>query len=248
MIKHIDLCVQVQMLHIIQFFRNNVELQLLEHLSSCELIYQKKKIEFFYFSLLNSRATGIGAVQVNMAVFGADQFRETKMASRYFDKYYVAVNIGATIATLSISMIQSDSNRRENPNSYFYGYLIGFLMIIGANILFIVGYRYYLHINPYDSILLKFIPVVINAFRTRRRNRRNTQISYRARENSQINQTTISQDETIDSEQSMSFLDYADIANNGKFTHRVVDDAKTFQRAIIVYLLLIPYWITYYQV
>jgi hypothetical protein len=185
-----------------------------------------------------------------MAVFGAEQIQETKMASRYFDKYYVVVNIGATIATLSISLIQDDPDNPTVSNDYFYGYLIAIIMLIGAVILFIIGYRFYIHVPPHDTIIMKYIPVIINAYQTRRNYRNDRERRNRSREeslvrDSWINRNTFSEEET---EQSLSFLDYANIANDGKFNDQIINDVKAFQRAIIVFLLLIPYWIIYYQV
>lgn len=200
------------------------------------------------------RAIGIGAVQANMAVFGAEQIQDSKLAARYFDKYFIAVNIGATIATLSIPLIQNDSNDQTTTNNYFYGYLIAIFMLISAVVLFIIGYRYYIHIPPYDTVIMKCIPVVINAFQTWCKYHNNRQIRERIRRDSysgnlSSSRNTISQEETmiIDGE-TLSFLDYAKAANHGKYNDRIVNDVKSLRRAIIVFLLLIPYWIIYYQV
>jgi len=183
-----------------------------------------------------------------MAVFGAEQIQEIKLATRYFDKYYLAVNIGATISTLSISIIQNDTDKEINSNKYFYGYLIAFLMLIASEIFFILGYRYYIHIPSYDSILLKFFPVIINAYQTKRNFRHNQQIRNHSRENSLNNRNIINQEQMLDIEQSISFLDYANLTNSGKFNDQIINDMKSFHRAIIVFLLFIPYWIIYYQV
>ncbi len=193
------------------------------------------------------RAIGVGAVQSNMAVFGAEQIQESRMASRYFDKYYLAVNIGATIATLSISFIQNNSNDQTISNNYFYGYLIAICMLLSAAVLFIIGYRYYIHIPPFDSVILKYIPVIINAFQTRRRYQNERKI--RNREDSLINRSTFNQEGTMENtEHPLSFLDYANAANHGKYNDRIVNDVKSLQRAMIVFFLFIPYWIIYYQV
>ncbi len=181
------------------------------------------------------RAIGIGAVQANMAVFGAEQIPDFKYAARYFDKYFLAVNIGATIATLSIPLIQNDSADQTTAINYFYGYLTAIFMLIAAVVLFMLGYRYYIHIPPGDSIVLKYIPVIINACQTRRRYGRN-------RADTQINGISLNE------ERRFSFLDYANDNNQGKFDDRIINDAKAFQRAVVVFLFLIPYWIIYYQV
>jgi peptide/histidine transporter 3/4 len=180
-----------------------------------------------------------------MAVFGAEQIQESKATSHYFSKYYVAVNIGAVIATLSIPLIQTDSDNQPNPNNYFYGYLVAICMLVCAAILFIIGRRYYIHIPPYDTVIMKCIPVIINAFQTRRKYYENIQTIGGNRRN----RSTISDEGTVTTDQqSLSFLDFAKAANNGKFNDRIVNDVKSLRRAIFVFLLLIPYWLIYYQV
>jgi dipeptide/tripeptide permease len=189
-----------------------------------------------------SRAIGIGAVQANMAVFGAEQIQDSKLAARYFDKYFIAVNIGATIATLSIPLVQNNSNDQTTTNNYFYGYLIAIFMLISAVVLFIIGYRYYIHIPSFDSVILKCIPVIINAFQTRRRYKKSRRDLY-------FNRSTFSGERSmINGDETLSFVDYANVSHQGKFNDKIINDVKSFQRAIIVFLLLIPYWIIYYQV
>ncbi|CAF1137149.1 unnamed protein product [Rotaria sordida] len=199
-------------------------------------------------------AIGVGAVQANMAVFGAEQIHESKITSRYFDKYYVAVNIGAIIAILSIPIIQTDLNDQTHSNNYFYGYLIAIFMLFAAALLFIIGRQYYIHTRPHDTIVTKCIPVIINAFQTWREHHKNKSKLGRIRTDSILRnlfsrQNTISQEGIIQNdERSLSFLDYAKATNNGKCLDRHVNDVKSLQRSIIVFLLLIPYWIIYYQV
>ena len=52
----------------------------------------------------------------------------------------------------------------------------------------------------------------------------------------------------LNDQPSQSILDFAKAAHRGKFTDRVVNDVKAFRRAVIVFLLLIPYWLIYCQV
>ncbi|CAF0713867.1 unnamed protein product [Adineta steineri] len=198
-------------------------------------------------------AIGVGAVQANMAVFGAEQIQASKVTSRYFYKYFIAVNIGAVIATLSIPLVQNDSDNMTKANSYFYGYLIAlFTLIISAG-LFLSGFQYYIHVPPFDSVILKCIPITINAYQT--------WFNYRVNNNDNNNQrrdgyrglwnnrNSISQeDSSFPAEQALSFLDYAKAANNGKYPDRIVNDVKALRTALIVYILLIPYWIIYFQI
>lgn len=136
-------------------------------------------------------------------------------------------------------------------NSYFFGYLIAMFMLLISAGLFIFGRRYYLHVPPYDSVIMKCIPVILNAFQTwlKHENVRERSTSSSRRRNSGYEQNSISEDEPLLADgRSLSFLDYAKAAHHGKFTDRVVDDVKSLRRAFLVFILLIPYWIIYYQV
>jgi hypothetical protein len=82
-----------------------------------------------------------------------------------------------------------------------------------------------------------FIPVIINAFQTRRKHLQDAQIA-----------ATNGRSSDPSNGQLRSFLDYAKKINQGKFLDRIVDDIKSFRRIIVVFLLLIPYWLIYMQV
>jgi len=186
-----------------------------------------------------------------MAVFGAEQAQESKMTSRYFDKYIVAVNMGGIFATFAVPYIQNDEN---DQNNFFIGYLVAASLLVVAAVLFIVGLRFYIHIKPYDTVITKYIPVVINAFQTWRKYKKHVRSRPNDRRDSSLtnlldNSITISEERWLaTNEQSLSLLDFAKLSNNGKFIDRNVDDVKSLRRIIVVFLLLIPYWLIYYQV
>ncbi|CAF4175102.1 unnamed protein product [Rotaria sp. Silwood2] len=198
-------------------------------------------------STLVFTAIGVGAVQVNMAVFGAEQIREQKATRKYFDKYYAVINTGGLIAFAFIAYAQQN-------DSYFIGYVVPTALLIIALILFLIGYKFYIHIQSHDSVISNFIPVLINAFQTWRKHQKNIQASITNQRS--FNSSTLLgyQNETNDqlslttSNKSWSFLDYAKIPNQGRFMDRVVDDIKSLQRIIVVFLLLIPYWLVYFQI
>ncbi|CAF4329397.1 unnamed protein product, partial [Rotaria sordida] len=119
-------------------------------------------------STLVFTAIGVGAVQSNMAVFGAEQIREQRATRKYFDKYYAAINTGGLIAFAFIAYAQQN-------NSYFIGYIVPTVLLIIALILFLIGYKFYIHIQPHDSVISNFIPVFINAFHTWRKHQQNKQ-------------------------------------------------------------------------
>ena len=192
------------------------------------------------------RAIGIGAVQANMAVFGAEQVREHKATTRFFDYYYGAVNTGGLVAFAAVAYLQL--------KSYFIGYLVPGGLLVLAFICFLAGYKTYIYVRPFDSVVTNFFPVFFNACRTwRRYGHHNIQAeNHRAfsSETSLLKSDRISNDSLSfnASVPTWSFLDYAKIANKGRFIDREVDDIKSLRRVVVVFLLLIPYWLLYVQV
>lgn len=182
-----------------------------------------------------------------MAVFGAEQVRESKNKTRYFDVYYAAVNTGGLIAFGAFAYLQINVD-------YFVGYLVPGVLLLLAFILFIIGYKYYVYIKPHDSVITKFFPVLISAFKSWRNDRRNQNA---INTNSQIHHEEPIVEPEVDSTDylsftvsrpSWSFFDYAKAENGGGFSDRIVNDIKSLRPIIAVFLLLIPYWLLYIQV
>lgn len=196
-------------------------------------------------------AVGVGAVQANMAVFGAEQIRESDEPSRYFDKYITAVNIGGICGVVLVSYIQ---DFQQDDDRYFHGYLFAGISLVASAVLFIFGIRFYIHIRPHDTIITKCLPVVYNAFQIKRKYKHDHETRLLKRTNSVSGNTFLDSMNSRHSEQSdindqlPSFLDYARIRFGGRFIDRIVTDVKSLQRVIVVFLLLIPYWLIYYQV
>lgn len=191
---------------------------------------------------------GVGAVQANMAIFGAEQLREEKPITKYFLKYYMAVNIGCFLALSIVAYIQQDK-------SYFIGYLISTIFLVLTAILFCAGYKCYNHIKPHDSVISKIFPVLISACRTRlirlydahkRTSKKKPSIPSIEESTDEDGRDNISASDT--SEQQITFLDNAKMPNNGQFLDRIVNDIKSLRRIIVLFLLLIPYWLIYLQV
>ncbi|CAF2599209.1 unnamed protein product [Rotaria sp. Silwood2] len=192
-------------------------------------------------------AIGVGAVQANMAVFGAEQVREQKSKTRYFDIYYAAVNTGGLIAFGAIAYLQINKG-------YFVGYLIPGILLILAFILFLVGYKCYIHIKPHDSVITKFVPIIISAFQSwinHRRNRRGIIDSSESHPEETIVEAEGDSNDYLSftiNRSTWSFFDYAKVENNGRFSSRIVNDIKSLRPIIVVFLLLTPYWLLYVQV
>lgn len=193
------------------------------------------------------RAIGIGAVQTNMSVFGAEQLREHQSTTQYFDRYYIAVNIGALLAFGVLSYIHLNV-------TWHTGHIIATSALCITIILFLLGFKFYTHVEPHDSILTNFFPVLINAFQTRRKQRNYAKSVHYERRPSKI-LTESREDEYLEdsvtyviNEQPKSFLDYAKRVNNGKYPDHVVNDIKALRPVIILFLLLVPYWMIFLQV
>ena len=228
------------------FSANNVFFQFFPHWSSRkfhQLERQRRTSWVFLYVSLN-RAIGVGAVQANMAVFGAEQVREHKATTQYFDKYYAVVNTGGLIAFAFIAYAQQN-------DSYFLGYIVPAALLLVAFILFLIGYQFYTHVPPQDSVIGHIIPVLINAFQTWRKHRLAARRSAPSPRASNLFGNQIDNSDQLSSStsgQSWSFLDYAKLSNQGRFIDRVVDDIKSLRRIVVVFLLLTPYWLLYFQV
>lgn len=51
-----------------------------------------------------------------------------------------------------------------------------------------------------------------------------------------------------ENQQTLTFLDYANVENNGNFSDRIVNDVKLFWNAINILFLVLPFQMTYAQV
>jgi peptide/histidine transporter 3/4 len=184
-----------------------------------------------------------------MTVFGAEQVREQKNKTRYFDIYYAVINIGGLIAFGGIAYLQLNAR-----NGYFVGYLVSGILLILAFILFVIGYKFYVHLKPHDSVITHFFPVVINAFQSWRyyhRNRREINDGNELHPDDTVVETEGDSNVYLSftvNRSTWSFLDYAKVAYRGRFSEQIVNDIKSLRRIIVVFLLLTPYWLLYVQV
>jgi hypothetical protein len=101
------------------------------------------------------------------------------------------------------------------------------------------------------------IPVYKNAFQTwlqYRNSQRNTErtLTNSTRENVENTRDGFAREEVQESIRSdgrpSRFLDFAQVIHNGKFNERIVEDVKLFQNAMIIFILILPFWIIFAQV
>lgn len=202
-------------------------------------------IHLFLFS-----AVGAGAVKSNMAVFGAEQIQDTQSAARYFAAYVLTVNIGAMTELWIIPWLQANTTGDHTD-----AYAIAAGMLGMAVLLFLLGCPWYRNINLNETVVSKCFPVLINAYQTWRRQNPVKHVTREEDFTSSTGDLLNGPDNLIEHEQSVrlerqpsSILDYANAVYGGEFHDRIVNDVKSLRRALVAFILLIPYWLLYSQV
>lgn len=164
-----------------------------------------------------------------MIAFGADQIPNYKRTSHYIDKFVLVINLASVIETLFDAYIPHQQN-------YSTVFLVSNSMLVISFLLFVVGWKSYTHMTPYDSSIVLCLPVYRNAFQTWLQHKRTQRGAAETNE------------PTGGDEQPGTFLDFARVQNNGNFQDRYVDDVKLLRNAFIIVLLVFPYRLTFYQV
>ena len=184
-------------------------------------------------------------MRANIIVLGADQLPQLVATSRYLDKFVIS----ATLASLIISV---GSNFVTDDEGYLIYLITATAMAFTAAVLFLLGWRYYIHVKPYDTVIINCFPVYKNAFRTWREYRKSRR-SIQRRPVDAVNtphnllQSELQQSEEIGDRPSR-FLDFAKTVNNGKYLDRIVNDVKSLQSAIVLFILILPYRLVSVQV
>ena len=121
---------------------------------------------------------------------------------------------------------------------YYIVYAANLAVLLISILLFALACRYAVHVQPYDTVVTKCVPVLINAFQSWYDHRRYNRL-VRSRSNESSNEIEHSP---------IRFLDFAKVMNHGKFQDRFVNDVKTLCSTIIVFCLILPYSLLYNQV
>ena len=139
----------------------------------------------------------------------------------------------------------------------FQLYRVAAVMLFFAALLFSIGWRFYRHVEPYDSVIANCIPVVRNAFQTwcqykkseHRTEQNHTDVpALNVLATFRILSNEGSEESTRIDERPLTFFDYAKITNHEQFQDRMVNDVKLLRNALLIPLLLIPFWFIIYQV
>jgi len=185
---------------------------------------------------------GAGAVRSSLIAFGADQIQDSIIISRYIDKLVVAISLRSILNTLVTILIEDD------PNHSYIIYVYGIGMLFLSALIFFIGYRYYIHAKPYDSVVLNCFPVVINAYHSWRQYKKSNKDRLECSNTTNRGKSLTSSNSVTIEQPSPTFLDFAQLIHHGNFQERIVEDVKLFRNAIIILILLFPYRIIFDQV
>ncbi|GFW50345.1 hypothetical protein TNCV_4697601 [Trichonephila clavipes] len=173
-------------------------------------------------------AVGTGTVKANITPFGAEQVRYTGPDGLrvYLNWLYWCVNIGALTAILGITYVQQEDGFKE-------GYLMPVALLTVATILFLFSYPLYTHQYSCGSSISRIFSVLKDAWKLNHSQKRTRREMVSSNSLNTINRP--------------SWLDMAKVRYGGKFHDSVVDDVKALSVIIIVFIILIPYWMLYFQ-
>ena len=205
-----------------------------------------------------SSALGVGAIKSNLVIFGAEQNQDqdSRPTSRYFEKYVLVANVGSAVAILIVPYVQTILPHNE----YYILYIVVIAILLLAVVLFWIGWRYYLHVPTKDSVIFYLKPVLSSACRSwyafkkqqRTKNRRPTAEGHVPETQMRRLNTFANDDELEESlarrEKLPSVLDYARSQNGGKCLGRHVNEVKALRSALLVFMLLLPFWLIENQV
>ncbi|GIY85087.1 hypothetical protein CDAR_398271 [Caerostris darwini] len=173
-------------------------------------------------------AFGTGTVKANITPFGAEQVRYSGQDGlrTYLNWLYWCVNIGSLTAILGITYIQQADGFKE-------GYLIPVALLTVATVLFLFSYPLYTHQFSCGSSISRILSVLKDAWKLNRVQKDMGKDLAPSTSLGVINKP--------------SWLDMAKVRYGGKFHESVVEDVKSLSVIIIVFIILIPYWMLYFQ-
>ncbi|CAH1232631.1 SLC15A4 [Branchiostoma lanceolatum] len=190
---------------------------------------QEQYCDSLIYPIIAVIAIGTGSVKANIAPFGADQVKDEgpEVMRMFFNWFYWSINAGVLLSLGAVAFIQQNMG-------FFYGFLIPAVSLGVALILFVLGHPAYVCRAPSGSVLTNVFRIIMEACRSRRRRRRNYS------QPSDI-------DTVVDPLPNPTWLDMAKVRYGGSFHESSVEDVKSLGKILPVFIVLIPYWMVYFQ-
>ncbi|KAK6968606.1 solute carrier family 15 member 4 isoform X2 [Biomphalaria glabrata] len=178
---------------------------------------------------------GAGLLKSSIVPFGSEQLSRSSQQTQlsFFNWFYWCVNFGSFVGLGGVTYIQQQK-------SFKIGYIIGAATLGMSCIIFIMGRCFYVCRVPDGSMLTNIFRIIREAWK------RNKQLQ-RLRS---LHQKSASEGHGhIESthEEKIGFLDHAKHRYGGSFHNSLVDDVKKLGVVLLVFAVLIPYWIVYFQ-
>eukprot|EP00461_Guttulinopsis_vulgaris_P002734 UN02735 len=103
-------------------------------------------------------AVGTGSIKPNVNTMGAAAMRtdNPQALATYFALFYSIINVGSVASTLLIPKIQAKT-------SFFVAYLFPASFLTIALIVFVAGYKLYVHNKPTQSLFVRIFQIVAAA-------------------------------------------------------------------------------------
>ncbi|XP_026279499.1 solute carrier family 15 member 4-like isoform X2 [Frankliniella occidentalis] len=180
-----------------------------------------------------------GTVRANFPSFGAEQVRHGggESVRKFFNWYYWCVNSGSLLGVGFLSLVA------QEPATVAGGFLAAWggagAGVTLALVLLAVGKPYYVIYRPGSSPLLSTLRIlhqgISGCWNLRKSNlqRRSPALSSRSNPNP-VN--------------SPSWLDYAKMRYGGSHHDSTVEDVKKLGSVLLLLLLLLPYWLVFFQI
>ncbi|XP_019620469.1 PREDICTED: solute carrier family 15 member 4-like [Branchiostoma belcheri] len=190
---------------------------------------QEQYCDSVIYPIIAVIAIGTGSVKANIAPFGADQVKDEgpEVMRMFFNWFYWSINAGVLLSLGAVAFIQQNMG-------FFFGFLIPAVSLGAALIMFVLGQPAYVCRAPSGSVLTNVFRIIMEACRSRRRRKRNYS------QPSDI-------DTVVDPLPNPTWLDMAKVRYGGSFHESNVEDVKSLGKILPVFIVLIPYWMVYFQ-
>lgn len=179
-----------------------------------------------------------GTVRANFPSFGAEQVRHGggETVRKFFNWYYWCVNSGSLLGVGLLSLVA------QEPATIAGGFLAAWggagAGVTLALVLLAAGRPYYTIYRPGSSPLLSTLRILHQGVRGR----------WNLRKSDAQSSPAVSNQSTPLSATAPSWLDYAKMRYGGSHRDSSVEDVKKLGSVLILLLLLLPYWLVFFQI
>ena len=201
--------------------------------------YNNNESSTIFVTSLLIVALGSGGIKPNVSTLGADQLENAHVAQsiidRYFNYFYMSINVGAIISYTIIAYICQNV-------SFTIGFAIPAISIIVGTLVFYSGRQAYVHIQPSGSMISLLIGILYYSYTLRNNASPNNHVPIDAHETDNIDSSS-----NTATTQHTHFTDVCRASHGGPYTDSQVQDVQYLFRLMPFISLFILYWGIYSQ-